>query len=75
MPNSKHIAIIILVVLKYTQCTFLAGDEDIRVFVEEPKAYTADVGEMVRFTCVGIYPQVSYPDVCITFPPLYMCCC
>ena len=42
------------------------------MFVQEPKAYTASVGETVRFTCVGIYPQVSYPDVCITHSFLYV---
>ena len=51
----------------------VAGDQDIRVFVQEPKTVTASVGEMVRFTCVGIYPQVSYPDVCITLL-LYISC-
>ena len=42
------------------------------MFVQEPKTVTASVGEVVRFTCVGIYPQVSYPDVCITLL-LYIC--
>ena len=66
-------------------CFHVSGDQGIRVFVQEPKAYTASVGETVRFTCVGIYPQVSYPDVCITHSSLYVlmllpgclvgCCC
>ena len=36
-------------------CLMFQEIRDIRLFVQEPKAYTASVGEIVHFTCVGIY--------------------
>ena len=43
--------------------------------MEDPKQLTVNVGDMARFTCVGIYPQVRY-DVCITslYKPADMRC-
>ncbi len=59
-----------------TYSTFhVVGEEGIRVFVEDPKQLTVNVGDMARFTCVGIYPQVRF-DVCITlmYKPAVMRC-